>query len=333
MEVKPNQEYRLRIGFAGDVMIGRLVDELLKDVPSAYIWGNMLPIMKSVDLNVVNLECAVCTSDDKVDKTFNFKTAPKNVRSLIDANIEAVNLANNHVLDFSRQGLLETLDNLDQAGIKHVGAGRNISEASAPVILTKNNIRIGILGMTDNEPGWAADSKRPGTRYISIGDTRPIVGDIQRLRSQVDLLILTVHWGPNMQERPSGDQVAFAHQLIDHGVDIIHGHSAHIFQGIEIYRGKLIIYDAGDFIDDYAVDPYLRNDRSFYFVVEASSRGCRNVGMIPVIISDRQVNPAANPDAAKAMKRMQQLSAEFRTPLSMQGGILVSIVNGGIAKS
>jgi poly-gamma-glutamate synthesis protein (capsule biosynthesis protein) len=304
-------------------MVGRLVNEQLESVPPAYIWGNMLPILKSTDLNLINLEAALTNSFEEVPKTFNFKASPHKVRSLSEASIDVVNLANNHVLDYSEKGLLETLKTLDDAAIKHVGVGKNISEASKPVIIKRKGIRVGILSCTDNEPTWVATSNRPGTRYLSAKEFHLIKGDIEALRPQVDLLILSIHWGPNMKERPSKSFIAFAHDAINAGVDVFHGHSAHIFQGVEIYQKKIILYDTGDFIDDYYVDPFLRNDRSFFFIIEANQTGLLSLRLIPVLISNFQVNRATGSDAVESLERMKQLSREFQTQFSVEAQELV----------
>jgi poly-gamma-glutamate synthesis protein (capsule biosynthesis protein) len=126
-----------------------------------------------------------------------------------------------------------------------------------------------------------------------------------------------------MVERPEKKFIEFAHALIDRGVDIVHGHSAHIFQGVEIYKKKLILYDTGDFIDDYYVDPVLRNDRSFLFIVQCAKQKICNLRLIPVIIDNFQVNRAKDADALPAMKRMEMLSKERGTQLEFVDGELV----------
>lgn len=314
---------RIRIGLAGDVMIGRLVNAHLDSVASSSIWGNFLPILNSMDLNLINLETALTHSQKEVPKVFNFKADPQKVQALADASIDVVNLANNHVLDYSEEGLIETLDTLDDAGIRHVGAGKNIREASEPAIIDIKEIKVGILGCTDNEPSWLATSIKPGVKFLEVGEIDSIKKNILELRSKVDLLILSIHWGPNMRERPDPESIRFAHDLVDMGVDIIHGHSAHIFQRVEEYHGRIILYDTGDFVDDYYVDPYLRNDRSFFFIAEAGKDGIVSLRLIPALIKNFQVNLAAGDDAQEALKRMQLLSKESNTKLEKVKGELV----------
>jgi poly-gamma-glutamate capsule biosynthesis protein CapA/YwtB (metallophosphatase superfamily) len=301
----------ITIGLTGDVMIGRLVNEFLDTAPSRSIWGNLLDEFHATDLNLINLETALTKSKKMVPKVFNFKADPEKVRSLIDGRIDVVNLANNHILDFAVEGLIETLETLNRAHILHVGAGRNLEEAQKPVIIERRGIKIGILGCTDNEPHWSATDSEPGTHYLQVGDIKTALKGIQPLRNQVDILIFSYHWGPNMRQIPTPKFVHFAHQLIDHGVDIFHGHSSHVFQGIEKYKKGLILYDTGDFIDDYAIDPILRNDESFLFLVEVSKEGFQNVRLIPCVIREFCAHRAQGEEAKKIEKRMHQLSMEI----------------------
>lgn len=323
-------QHGITIGLMGDVMIGRLVNEMLDRQPPNYIWGDALPLIQDNDLNVINLEAALTHATKKVPKVFNFKAQPKYVQSLTVANIGVANLANNHILDFAEEGGLETLQTLTQAKIPYVGAGRNIQEASKPIILNIQGIRLGILGCTDNEPSWEASPQRLGTRFVEIEDPdnprhQTLISDIISLRSKVDVLILSIHWGPNMRERPTKAFRTFAHKMIEAGVDILHGHSAHIFQGIEVYKQKLILYDTGDFVDDYYVDPILRNDRSFLFLVTLSLSGLIQLRLVPVLISNCQVNLADENDAKISCSRMQALSEELHTSLDVQKDDLLNI--------
>ena len=310
------------ISFAGDVMLGRLVNEKIKETSYAYPWGNMRSVLLSTDLNVVNLETTLTTSTEKVPKVFNYKADPTHVQALKEAGITLVNLANNHILDFGPSGLRETISTLDGAGIAHVGAGQNATEAHAPVIVEQKGIRIGVLGYTDNEPGWKATAEKPGSAYVHVGDIEAVREDIEALRKKVDMLVVSLHVGPNMVSVPSQEIIDFCHKLIELGVDIVHGHSAHVVQGIEMYKGKLIMYDTGDFVDDYAVDPVLRNDLSFLFLVTAGSEGIRAVRLIPVRINNMQVNRVEGDDATTIMKTMQKRSAAFGTQLLEVAGEL-----------
>jgi poly-gamma-glutamate capsule biosynthesis protein CapA/YwtB (metallophosphatase superfamily) len=299
------------LGLMGDVMIGRLVNEFLDIAPAYAIWGDLLDELHATDLNLINLELAFTKCNEAVQKTFNFKADPDKVQSLVEGRVDVVNLANNHILDYTTKGLFETLFALNKAHILHVGAGKHLSEARQPVIVTRRGIKIGILGATDNEPSWGATEHKPGVRYLKVNDLESALSDIIPLKNQVDLLIFSYHWGPNMRQVPTENFVHFAHQLIDHGVDIFHGHSAHVFQGVEEYKKGLILYDTGDFIDDYAVDPLLRNDQSFLFLVEASKAGYQKLRMIPTEIRGFCAHRAKEKAAEEIQARMEDLSKQI----------------------
>ncbi len=321
MHVK--QASRLLICFGGDTMLGRGVNEVIPLRGYAYPWGNLLPILKKPDLTIVNLENTFTTNTSPIPKVFNFRAYPDRIKSLKLAGIDVVNIANNHILDFGQEGLYDTLDALDKAGIKYVGAGVNAENASRAIIINKRNFRIGIIGYTDNEPSWQAGPIKPGINYIRIGDIKKIQNDVNAIRQQVDLVIVSIHWGPNMRKQPSNEFITFAHQMIDSGVDIIHGHSAHIFQGIEIYKNKLIMYDTGELVDDYQVDSQLRNDQSFLYTIYVNKGGIQKIKLIPIIISNYQANKTEGTLYTEILKRMQRLSKQFGTTIENDGLIAV----------
>jgi len=317
-----NKKY-VTIGLAGDTMLGRTVNEVITLKGYTYPWGNMIPVLKSTNINLVNLETTLTHHTKPVPKVFNFRADPDKVQCLKEARIDVVNIANNHILDFGPEGLLETLKILRKAGITYVGAGQNDKEASSPVILSKNGINVGILGFTDNEPDWKAGAYKPGTNYIHVGDLETIKKAVSALRSHVDLIILSIHWGPNMRERPTADFINFAHGIINCGVDILHGHSAHVPQGIEIYKKKLILYDTGDFVDDYAIDQHLRNDQSCFFIVTIDKMGIIQVKLIPTIIENMQVNRAEGEQYTTIIDHIKKLSAPYGTIIDADGTIVI----------
>ncbi len=316
-------EANLTIGFCGDVMMGRLINNYLDHHHGFNPWGNTLPLLKSTDITIINLETALTGSNDAVPKTFNFKASPGKVKLLADANVTLANLANNHIKDFGTSGLLETIATLQKAGIRYVGAGRNAREAAKPVVLYKKGITVGVLGYTDNEQQWKATDK-PGTNYVDTlneADRTKVLSEIKSLRSTVDLVIVSIHWGFNMTKRPTEEQVQFARSMTAHGAHLIHGHSAHVLHGIEAHKTSLVLYDTGDFLDDYAVDPVMRNDLSAFFVASAGKTGISELRAVPVRISDYQVNLAQNEDYEWVIQRLKSLSAELDTAVDSDGRV------------
>lgn len=311
------------LGLIGDVMLGRLVNDQIPDRPPGSFWGDTLPILREADAVIANLECAISTDGrawSRAPKAFHFRADPAAVGVLRAGNIRCVSLANNHSLDFETEGLVDTLAHLDEAGILHAGAGRTLEEAMAPALLRLPGVTVGVIALTDNEPAFVARHNRPGTWYTEIRSTgdvlAPIEERVRSLREQgADLVVLSVHWGPNMVERPPVRFRSFARDVIDRGVDVLHGHSAHIFQAVERHRNGLILYSTGDILDDYAVDPRLHNDWSFIFLVEADGAGLRRLRLVPVQLHLARVDRADGETFEAIRRRMEDLCTEFGTPL------------------
>ena len=136
-------------------------------------------------------------------------------------------------------------------------------------------------------------------------------------------VVFSNHWGPNMVQRPSALFRRFARAVMDRGVDVYYGHSAHVFQGVEIYDGKPILYDTGDFIDDYAVDPRLRNDWSFLFRISLEGSGFRRLELFPVTLPYTRAQLAKGSERQAILERMERLSGEMGTAFVRREGRLV----------
>ncbi len=302
-------------------MLGRGVNHEIPHHPPEHFWGTTLPILQTADAVFGNLECAITNHTQpwsKTFKVFHFRANPPAVNILKIANIHAVSLANNHSLDFEEQGLLDTVKHLDQAGIMHAGAGITLNQAREPAIIEVQGLKIAFVAATDNEAIFAASENKPGTNYIKINlqanTLTHLQQDIQRAQDAgAEFIILSLHWGPNMVQVPPAHFQNFAKKAIDMGVDVIHGHSAHLFQGVEFYKHGVIFYDTGDFLDDYAVDPQLRNDWSFIFMLELKQKKVHKVTAQPTKLNYAQTNLATGEERQAIIARMQQLCEPFAT--------------------
>lgn len=310
----------LKLLFVGDVMLGRLVNDCLKEEPFEYPWGDTLDIFESADVRFCNLECAIANNGEPwtlTRKVFHFRSDSKNVAVLKKAGIDCVSLANNHILDYGYDSLLETLNTLESQNINYAGAGINIEGAMRPTLFEVQGCRIGFLALTDNEPVWEATKDCPGTYFmpISLEDKRyPVLIEyIKRIKAGVDILIIAAHWGPNWGYRPEASHIPFAHSLIDNGADIIFGHSCHVFQGVEVYKNRPIIYSAGDFIDDYAVDLEEPNDQSFIFLIEVHGKKIKGLKLYPIVIKNFQARHAKGETMEAMVNHMKLLCEEFNT--------------------
>lgn len=323
----------ITLALGGDVMLGRLVDAAIRADGPARIWGDVLPLLRESDVAIVNLECVIAAGGEPFlpHRVFYFRAAPGAVEALRVAGIDAVNLANNHALDFGAAGILETIEHLDRARIAHAGAGRDLGAAAALAFVDRSELRVGLVGFADHFEEYAAGPRRAGTNVIPIdvrgeGLERARAAIRAARRGGADLVVFSIHWGPNMREAPTPPFVEFARAVIDAGADVFHGHSAHLFHGIEIHHGKPILYDTGDLIDDYRVDPELRNDRQLLFLITASARGPERLEMVPLRIERMQVNRARGEDLEWIHDRIRALSRPFGTELRRSGDRLSVVV-------
>jgi len=320
MRKKKPETGPFKLLLVGDVMLGRLVNEILKVEPPAYPWGDTLSLFQQADVCLCNLECVLSDGGTPwfaTPKVFHFRSDAKNVTVLQAAHIDAVSLANNHVLDFDVEGLLEMRHHLEHAGIHAAGAGTTLKEAAEPVMWEAQGRKVGLIACTDNEPEWAASANHPGVWYVPIRvqDRRAhqLFEMVQRTKANVACLIVAVHWGPNWGYDPPVGHQPFAHALIDQGADIIFGHSGHVVRGIEVYQDKPIIYCAGNFLDDYVVDPAQRNDQSFLFLIEFNEIVPSHLFLYPTMIDHLQARHANNEECKTIREGMQRRCAKLET--------------------
>jgi poly-gamma-glutamate capsule biosynthesis protein CapA/YwtB (metallophosphatase superfamily) len=308
----------ITLALTGDVMLGRGVNETLRSARPEELWGDVLPLLHSADLRIINLECAITEHKEpwrRTHKVFHFRADPLAIEVLRAARIDACSLANNHTLDFEERGLLDTLRDLEKAGIRYAGAGRDVEEAARPALLEGG---VALVAFTDNEPPFAAGSDSPGTSYLPVSLEPEVLRRVEAAvgaarEAGAKTVVFSNHWGPNMVQRPREIFRRFARAVVDRGVDVYYGHSAHVFQGVEIYHGKPILYDTGDFIDDYAIDPKVRNDRSFLFNITVEDGDLRRLELFPVILPYAGVELARGEERGSVLDRMVDLSAEMGT--------------------
>jgi len=318
------------IALVGDLMIGRGISMAAKTRAPETFWGDLLPMLQSCDGVIGNLESPITTSKPEWRqcwKAFRFAADPRTLALLTTANVRAVTLANNHILDRRGRGLCETLVHLDGDGIRHAGAGRHLQEAITPALLDLGGLSVGVIALTDNMPEFAAGPSRPGVNYVRIdasGSSLALVAQLVRgLRaSGADLIILSAHWGPNLRPWPPARFQYFARAAIDLGVDIFYGHSAHLFQGVEARGHGLILYDTGDFLDDYWTFPGIRTDRSFVFLADLCEGRLMRLRMVPVVVSKSRVRQAQGLEGDAIQRCMIRRCRPFETRIHTAYGWL-----------
>jgi len=318
----------LKLLLVGDVMLGRQVNERLRAQPPTYPWGDTLPLFLGADWRACNLECVITDHGSpwaRSPKTHHFQSDAKNIAVLKAARMNAVSLANNHTLDFNHRGMMEMLKLLDGAHVAHSGLGLNREEATQLAVSEVRGVRIGLLSFTDNEPAWDAGEDHPGIFYAPVEThderTAELLNKVHQARTQVDVLLVAAHWGGNWGAHPPAQHTTLAHGLIRAGADVIFGHSAHVCRGIEVFEGGLILYSTGHFVDDYAVDPIERNDRSWVFEIKIEDKQPPRLHLFPTVIRDCHACLAEPHEASVMITAMQELCAPFGTIATVSAGL------------
>lgn len=302
-------------------------------VPFSYIWGDALAELerRKPDVRVINLETAVTRCDDVQDKAVNYRMNPDNISCITAVKIDCCVLANNHVLDWGYAGLAETLKTLKRADIKIAGAGLNVQEAQQPAEMTvpgKGRVLVFSLGSeTSGIPwSWAARANRPGVNLLpdfSAKTVREIGDRIKQVRRPGDIVVASIHWGNNWGYAIPVEQQDFAHGLIDEGgVDVIHGHSSHHVKGVEVYKGKLILYGCGDFLNDYegiSGHEAYRGDLTLMYFVRAEPQTGKlvSLSMVPMQVRHFRLNRTSDDDASRLKNILNREGKKLGTSVEL----------------
>jgi poly-gamma-glutamate capsule biosynthesis protein CapA/YwtB (metallophosphatase superfamily) len=342
----------------GDVMTGRGVDQILahpcppgiqescvrdareyvalaeeangtieRPVPAAYIWGDAVEELTRVapDARIMNLETSVTTSEAFwPGKAIHYRMHPRNVDCLTAARVDVCVLANNHVLDYGRSGLDETLVTLTTAGVKTAGAGATIDRARDPAVIDlrgRGRVLVSAVGSEDSgiPASWAATSTSSGVDPLpdlSEATADDLLRRVHARKQPGDVAVVSIHWGDNWGYDVPAAHVRFAHRLLDGGVDVVHGHSSHHPRPIEIYRNKLILYGCGDFITDYeGISGYeqFRDDLVLMYFPRISPGSGELVALhvAPLQIRRMQLVRPSNGDVEWLRRRLADVSRDF----------------------
>lgn len=285
----------------------------------------------AVDFRIVNLETAITSAETAwPNKAIHYRMHPQNVGCLSAGGINACALANNHMLDWSYDGLSETLRTLDAAGIPHSGAGNDATEAMQPAVLGtlgKGRVLLFSFGLTSSgiPEEWKATSSSPGVNLLDdLSETTAArVSDQMHAHQQPgDLVIVSIHWGSNWGYEIPRDQVVFAHRLIEEGVCIVHGHSSHHVKAIEVFKGRLILYGCGDFLTDYeGITGYerFRGDLALMYFVEldSASGDLMSARLIPMQMRRFRLELASPTDAKWLCNLLDKLGQPFATQVRL----------------
>lgn len=353
----------VRLFLCGDVMTGRGIDQVMlhpcnpklhesyvhsatdyvrlaeeangpipRHVGPSYVWGAALDELSRVrpDLRIINLETSITHSEEFAPKGINYRMSPENASCIAAAAIDCCVLANNHVLDWGRPGLLDTLATLKRSKITIAGAGHNLDEAGAAATLNvadKARVLVFALGSTTSgiPHSWAATADASGVNLLqdlsNFGVAR-VAETIAHLRQPRDIVIVSIHWGPNWGYEIPDEQRRFAHALIEAAdVSIVHGHSSHHAKAIEVYRNRLILYGCGDFLNDYegirGYEAYRDDLGLMYFAdIDADSRDLVALDIVPLQIKQFRLVRPPSQDIDWIAQTLDRESGRFETNIT-----------------
>lgn len=354
----------VRLCLTGDVMTGRGIDQVLphpcdaelredyvraateyvrmaetangpipRPVAISYVWGAALDEIRRIraDIRIVNLETSITRNKQFAAKGINYRMSPENAACLTAAAIDCCTLANNHVLDFGPDGLLDTLAALDHLRIKGAGAGRNAMEAGAPAVMDiGGGARVLVWSFASTSSGvprsWAATGDRVGVNLLpdmSDGTIASIVEQIARARRPRDIVVISLHWGPNWGYEVPEQHRRLAHTLIDQAdVSIVHGHSSHHAKAIEAYRDRIVLYGCGDFLNDYeGIEGYeaYRDDLALLYVadINVTTKHVIALDLVPFQIRRLQLTHASSQDCIWLQQTLNHESRGYRSVIEL----------------
>jgi poly-gamma-glutamate synthesis protein (capsule biosynthesis protein) len=276
---------------AGDVSLARQVNiNMISKNDFTYPFQPTGHIFKTADFSIVNLESPFVTNCPATSTGMIFCTGPRGIDGLLYAGIKAVNIANNHIGNYGKEGINTTLDLLNQNSIAAVGT-------QTPAIVTIKDKKFGLLGY---------DQIWPKLDQIAWAQSDRIVADIKNLKSNTDFVIVSFHWGEEYQLNQNTTQKQLAHAAIDAGADLIIGHHPHWVQGIEKYHQKFVVYSHGNFVFDQ--DWSRETTEGVIGRYQFNSQGLRSIEFFPVIITKTQPRYATPDEANRILSRMKSAS-------------------------
>jgi poly-gamma-glutamate capsule biosynthesis protein CapA/YwtB (metallophosphatase superfamily) len=315
----------MRLALAGDTMLGRGVAQRLREAPPGSLFApEVVEAARTADLCIVNLECCISERGTPAPgRRFHFRAPPAAVEALVHLGVDCVTLANNHALDFGPEALLDTFEHLRAAGIGWVGAGHEEQHARLPALLDAAGERLRVVAFADHPAEYAAAPGQPGIALADLARRRLPDWLVAVVRggdgANPDPVLVCPHWGPNMAPAPTRQVRRAADALARNGATIVAGHSAHVFHGV---AGR-VLFDLGDFVDDYRVDPILRNDLGLLWLVDLDGGELASVEALPLKLDFCHTHIAEADDAALIRRRLIDACGALGTPAHEHAGRIV----------
>jgi len=322
----------LRIAAVGDIMLGGTGTPEFQRFGYDYPFEKTRALLKQSHIVFGNLEGPLTHADHApVAKKYLYRSPPEKVApALLNAGFNVVSLANNHAMDQGAEGLRHTLEALDLVGIKHTGAGMNLAEARKPALLESHGVRVAFLAytLTFPEEFWATPD-RPGSPF---GHEAQVRADIASAKSQVDIVLVSFHWGQEGKTELRDYQKSLGRAAIDAGAAAVIGHHPHVLQGVERYKNGVILYSLGNFaFGTYGPEAF----RSAIATLTFRDKKLAEVQLHPLNVRNAEVVfqalPLTGKDADKVVTELQTLSQPLGTRLENRNGVAVLTLDGNQA--
>ncbi len=312
----------------GDIMLARKVERLIQNHGTDYPFARIEHKLQEADIAFGNLESPLSERGTPLPgKGICFRARPEMSARLKQAGFDVLSVANNHALDYDTDAFLDTLDLLRSNDIQPVGGGRNIDEARQPIIIEKNGLRVGFLAYTIFADVYYDYRYRRTFRATeTISGVAPleqelILEDLAALRPQVDVVIVSLHWGTEYSRYPDPGQQELGRALIDAGADLIIGHHPHITQGFERYGNGLIAYSLGNFIFDQ--NQHLFTRQGLILDLQLTADGLSDLRVWPVFIQESQPYIMEGEQAREFLQTVQESTRRLGTESTIKGNCLV----------
>ena len=244
--------------FVGDIMLGRGVEWQIRQ--HGYDWRlpflKIADVLQNADIVFGNLESVISNKGENLGSAYSFRADPKAIEGLAFAGFDVLSVTNNHSLDYGIEAFVDSMARLSQAGIATVGGGTTKDQTHTPIIKEIKGTKIGFLGYTNlGSPLWQATEHIPGIAWVDENNISEFQEDIRRAKNEVDVLIVSIHFGEEYQKEPSPIQQLLSKAAIDAGTDVVVGHHSHVVQPIEQYEQGWIAYSLGNFVFDQGFSP------------------------------------------------------------------------------
>ncbi|MFA6364911.1 MAG: CapA family protein [Candidatus Paceibacterota bacterium] len=269
--------------FTGDVMLSRSVGKKINEMNDVtFPFLLIASTTRAADMLIGNLEGPISLRGRNQGSIYSFRANPQTIQGLTFAGFRVMSLANNHIWDWGRDALSDSVSLLRESGILTVGAGRNEEEANAPLVVEVKKNRIGLLSYTNLYPkSLNAEGNTPG---ISAFNEERVREAIKNLKQSADIAVVLIHWGDEYKTKSNNEQQRLAHAFIDAGADLVVGTHPHVSEEVEQYHNGWIAYSLGNFVFDQTFSEETR--RGTMFAATVKDAKLVNVVSIPIRIND-----------------------------------------------